>query len=91
MTCDAWQASNTDAYFAVTGSWIQEGLPGIWEMKTVLLGFAQMNSAHNGSQLGQALYQVVERLGIMHKVIDLSLTVYYSDYVMAFTDWPRYV
>jgi hypothetical protein len=24
MTCDAWQASNTDGYFAVTGHWIEE-------------------------------------------------------------------
>ena len=24
LTCDAWQASNTDGYFAVTGHWIEE-------------------------------------------------------------------
>lgn len=24
LTCDAWQASNTDGYFAVTAHWIEE-------------------------------------------------------------------
>lgn len=68
LTCDAWQASNTDAYFAVTGSWVQENSPGVWEVKTALIGFTQMNNAHNGVRLGQALYLVVHRLGITHKI-----------------------
>jgi len=24
LTCDAWQADNADAYFAVTGHWVEE-------------------------------------------------------------------
>lgn len=59
---------NTDVYFAITGSWMQENLPSMWEVKTVLLGFTQMNNAHNGIRLGQALYKVVQHLGIAHKV-----------------------
>jgi hypothetical protein len=27
ITCDAWQAGNTDGYFAVTGHWIEEDEP----------------------------------------------------------------
>lgn len=34
ITCDAWQAANTDGYFAVTGHWIEETAPAVWECKS---------------------------------------------------------
>lgn len=68
MTCDAWQASNVDGYFAVTGSWINESTPGDWEMQTALLGFVRLNNAHNGKRLGKAMYKIALRLKIAHKV-----------------------
>ena len=68
LTCDAWQASNTDAYFAVTGSWLQKNSLDVWEVKTVLIGFMQMNSTHSGARLGQVLYQVIHWLRIIHKI-----------------------
>jgi hypothetical protein len=69
LTCDAWQASNTDGYFAVTGHWIDESTPALWEIKSALLGFVRLNNAHNGKRLGQTLFKVIKRLGIEHKVI----------------------
>ena len=69
LTCDAWQAGNTDGYFAVTGHWIDESTPALWEIKSALLGFVRLNNAHNGKRLGQTLFKVVKRLGIEHKVI----------------------
>jgi len=68
LTCDAWQASNTDAYFAVMGHWIEEVSPGVVKENSALFGFTQMNTAHNGARLGRALYKVAKRLGITHKV-----------------------
>ena len=68
LTCDVWQASNSDAYFAVTGHWIEEWAPGEWTAENVLLGFTQMNTAHNGTRLGQALFAICNRLQIMGKV-----------------------
>ena len=68
LTCDAWQASNTDGYFAVTGHWIEESRPGVWEIHSALLGFTRLNNAHNGRQLGGALFKIVDRLGIAHRV-----------------------
>jgi hypothetical protein len=68
LTCDAWQAENSDAYFAVTGHWIEEQVPGKWELEHALLGFTQMNTSHNGVRLGQALYKICNRLKIVHKV-----------------------
>jgi len=68
LTCDAWQASNTDGYFAVTGHWIEEPQPGVWELHSALFGFVRLNNAHNGKRLGGALFKIVDRLGITHKV-----------------------
>ena len=75
ITCDAWQASNTDGYFAVTGHWIQEDEPTRWECKSALLGFTKLNNAHNGKRLCGALFKVLDRIGIAHKVILLLVLV----------------
>lgn len=68
LTTDAWQASNQDAYLAVTGHWIEELSPGVWTLQSALFGFTQMNNAHNGVRLGRALFEIVKRLKIEHKV-----------------------
>ncbi|KAF7342966.1 putative AC transposase [Mycena venus] len=68
LTDDAWQAQNTDGYFGVTGHWIEEVSPGVWESQEALIGFTRLNSAHNGVRLGQALYKIVSRLGIQKRV-----------------------
>ena len=68
LTCDAWQASNTDGYFAVMRHWIEEPTPTKWELNSALLGFTRLNNAHNGEWLGQALFKIIIRIGIVHKV-----------------------
>jgi hypothetical protein len=68
LTCDAWQASNTDSYFAVTGHWIEEVTENEWVLQNALFGFTHMNTAHNGKRLGQALYKICQRLNIVKKV-----------------------
>ena len=67
MTCDVWQASNVNGYFAVTGFWIEE-VDGKWELQMALLGFTQLNNAYNSVQLGQALFKIILRTGIAYKV-----------------------
>jgi hypothetical protein len=69
LTCDAWQASNCDGYFAVTGHWIQAPSPMQWELQSALFGFTQINNAHNGLRLGQALFKVAQRISITEKVM----------------------
>jgi hypothetical protein len=87
LTCDAWQASNADAYFAVTGHWIEEVQSEEWVEQEALLGFTQMNTAHNGVRLGQALYKVCARLGIVHKVHRFHTTVNITNiYEISFTN-----
>jgi hypothetical protein len=68
ITCDAWQAGNTDGYFAVTGHWIEENGLTVWECKTALLGFTKVNNAHNGKRLGGTLFKILDRVGIVYKV-----------------------
>jgi hypothetical protein len=67
LMCDAWQASNSNGYLAVRDSWIEEE-NGKWQVQTPLVGFTQLNDAHNGTRLGQALFKIVSQLGIGHKV-----------------------
>lgn len=71
LTCDTWQASNTDGYFAVTAHWIEESSPSHWDLRNALLGFVRLNNAHNGKRLGQALFKVVKHAGIEGKVCTL--------------------
>ena len=86
LTNDAWQASNTDGYFAVTGHWIEERAPGKWKLEHALFGFTIMNTAHNGIRLGQALYKICDRLKIVHKVCHLHSRSLSS----TASSWPYY-
>ncbi|KAJ2911647.1 hypothetical protein MD484_g8767, partial [Candolleomyces efflorescens] len=67
LTCDAWQAGNRDAYFAVTGHWIEQRAGHDWHLRSALLGFTQMNTSHNGARLGRALYDIAKQYRITHK------------------------
>jgi hypothetical protein len=73
LTCDAWQASNADGYFAVTGHWIEEATPGLWTLESALFGFTKLNNAHNGRRLGGALFRIVDRFEIAHKVVEMTV------------------
>lgn len=68
LMCDAWQAGNQDAYFAVTGHWIKEMPSGEWKQQSALFRFTQMNMAHDGAHLGCALFKIIKWLKIGHKV-----------------------
>lgn len=81
LTCDAWQAGNTDGYFAVTAHWIEESTPAKWELKSALIGFTRLNNAHIGERLGQALFKVIKRVGIEKHVsvfyLSMSNLIFY--------------
>lgn len=67
VTCDAWQASNVDGYFTVTGSWLEKH-DGILTLHGSLLGFVRLNNAHLDRHLGQCLFKVLDCVGIARKV-----------------------
>ncbi len=64
LTCDAWQVSNVDGYFAVTAHWVESLTDLQWELKSALAVFVQLNNAHHSCRLGQALFKIVDCLGI---------------------------
>jgi len=76
LTCNAWQASNADTYFAITGHWIEELGRGTWEVQSALLGFTRLNNVHNGKRLGGALFKIVEWLGIADKLFRIIAQTY---------------
>jgi hypothetical protein len=47
---------------------VEEKVNGKWTFEHALLGFTRMNTSHNGVRLGQALFKICNRLGIVHKV-----------------------
>jgi hypothetical protein len=69
----------------VTGHWIEESCPGVWELHSALLSFTRLNNAHNGKRLGGALFMIVERLGIAHQVCKL---IYFEIILYTFSDRP---
>lgn len=70
------------------GHWIEEPMVGEWEEKEALFGFTQMNTAHNGARLGEALFMVCHRLGIVSKVSKKTCLIIFTDPVL---DWSYYV
>ena len=91
LTCDVWQADNTDVYFAVTVHWIQENVARLWTVEHALIGFTKMNTAHNGTRLGQALYKACDCLKIISKVS--SSNVYVLSLLTSYLiiGWPYYL
>jgi hypothetical protein len=90
LTTDAWQASNSDGYLAVTGHWVEER-NGKWTLEHALLGFTQLNTSHNGKRLGQALYKICNRLGIVHKVLFFSFFFFAYPSLIYEIGWPYHM
>ncbi|KAJ7804259.1 hypothetical protein B0H14DRAFT_2383867, partial [Mycena olivaceomarginata] len=75
VTCDAWQAGNTDGYFVVTGHWLEETSPGVWVLQEAILGFTRLNNAHQrGSAWPSALQnnQTAQLRGSGEPILPLS-------------------
>lgn len=72
FTCDGWQASNVDGYFAVTAHWIAS-VNGTWKLHNAIIGFVQIRNSHNGKRLGGTLYCVLQRLELQKRVCKSQL------------------
>jgi hypothetical protein len=70
LSCDAWSADNIDSYFDVNGHYMKETGSGVerkWTLETRIISFINL-AHHTGKHLGQALFKVCERVGIVSKV-----------------------
>lgn len=74
MTCDAWTSSSGDGFFATTLHIIEEVEPGVWVLRSDLVGFVSIQEAHTGERFGQALYKIACRVGVENKV---SINLHY--------------
>ena len=54
----------------------------MWTLEHALLGFAQMNCSHSSAQLGQMLYNIVNRLEIVHKVRTCTFSSHCLDHLV---------
>jgi hypothetical protein len=52
----------------MTSHWIQEDSLLTWKCESALLGFTKLNNVHNGKCLGGALFEMLNHVGITHKV-----------------------
>ncbi|KAG1735245.1 hypothetical protein EDD22DRAFT_852395 [Suillus occidentalis] len=53
-----------------------------WVPGNTLLGFTQLNNAHNGQHLGGALFKVLDRVGVTHKEFSKLYEVkYHKDFL----------
>lgn len=53
---------------------MEDKADGGWELKSSLAGFVNVAEAHTGVRLGQAMYKVLQRIGIAHKVCSSQST-----------------
>lgn len=80
FTSDIWSDTNLSPFMAVTAHWIESkpevtanGTQHVLKLRADLIGFHHMPGHHSGEHLAQAFIFVLNRLGIMQKVILLYL------------------
>ena len=67
IACDAWTSSNRIAFLAITASWITQD----WRLEETLLDFVELQGAHTGENMGNAVSATIAELGIADKVVAL--------------------
>jgi hypothetical protein len=67
IACDAWTSANRIAFLAITGSWITSD----WRLEETLLDFVELQGAHDGENMANAVTAAITDLGIEDKIISL--------------------
>ena len=68
LTSDMWSDSNQQSYMAVTAHWMAKGSSSRLELCSALIAFREVEGSHSGENLGQVLFDIVQDIGIAHKV-----------------------
>ena len=72
---------------AVTAHWMARGKTDRLELCSALIAFREVDGCHSGDNLGQYLFDIIQNVGIAHKV-----RVYYAftpkKHVNFSIDWP---
>lgn len=65
------------SYLAITAHWITQE----WELRSDLMAFSEIEGSHTGENLGEELYDALNKYGICNKVSKLS---HFCDYTSQF-------
>ena len=53
---------------AVTAHWMAKGRANQLELRSALVAFREVDGCHSGDNLGQYLFDIIQNIGIAHKV-----------------------
>lgn len=88
-TADCWSSDFKDGYLGVTAHWIERTAPGVWTLKADLLAYTHLRYSHTGERLGQALFKILDRIGIARKVRLTSLRRLHAEHITAWLFYGR--
>lgn len=69
-TVDCWSSDPMESYIGITGHYIV--ISEVWSLEEELLGFKVIRGPHSGENLVEYVMQVIEELGIEHKVCPIT-------------------
>jgi len=68
LTSDLWSDPNQRSFMAVTAHWMAKGRTNQLELRSALVAFREVDGSHTGDNLGQVLFDIIQDIGITHKV-----------------------
>ncbi len=68
LTSDMWSDPNRQSFMAVTAHWMAKGSSNQLELRSTLIAFQGVDGCHTGDNLGQILFDIIQDVGIAHKV-----------------------
>lgn len=68
LTSDMWSDLNRRSFMAVTAHWMAKGSPDQLVLCSALITFREVDGCHTGDNLGQILFDIIQDIGIVHKV-----------------------
>jgi len=63
-----WSDVNRRSFMAVTAHWMAKGRTNRLELRSALIAFREVDGSHSGDNLGHVLFNIVQDIGISHKV-----------------------
>jgi hypothetical protein len=65
---DMWSDPNRQSFMAITAHWMAKGSSNQLELCSALIAFRGVDGCHTGDNLGQILFDIIQDVGIAHKV-----------------------
>jgi hypothetical protein len=87
---DLWTDANLSPFMAVTAHWIEvetvpmpQGAQYNLQLCSDLIGFHHVPGHHSGEHIAHAFLHVLDRIGVTHKVSNISLSLTSTEYVVS--------